>query len=274
MTLYATFVWEVFKLEKVKKIVAKFLNVDPESINQETLINYKAVRSSIMLHRMYAALADSGAKVTNASAIKTYGELLEQVSARQDKQQAKKEYQANEDTVRPTISREEFGADSLAVGIDIEDISSIPAPLNCKSNSFFNDNFSESEIDYCMMQVNPKESFATRFSLKEALIKADNTLMNMPLNELHIGNNAQGAPVYPGYVLSCSHSQDQVIAIAIKLSIENVIRTDSNYITKERVSELIAMQFQQIEKKFAWMVKVSIIIVSLLLITQLIVFNN
>ena len=274
MALYATFVWEGFKLEMVKQIVARFINVDPKSINQDTLINYKTVRSSIMLHRMYAALADSGAIVANPSTIKTYGELLEQISSRQDKHQTNKKDQAPDDTICHTISRQKFGADALDVGIDIEDINNIPVPINCKSNAFFTENFTDSEIDYCMKQVNPRESFASRFSLKEALVKADNTLMNKPFNKLDIEYTAKGAPVYPGYVLSCSHSQGQVVAIAMKFSGQSSRQPESINVSREHISKLLAMQSQQFEKKYSRLVKLFIFVTSLLLVTQLFIFYH
>jgi phosphopantetheine--protein transferase-like protein len=274
MTLYATFVWEDFKLDMVKQIVARFINVEPASINQDTLINYKTVRSSIMLHRMYAALADSGAIVANPSAIKTYGELLEQISSRRDKHRANKEYQTHDDAVHPAISRQEFDAGALDVGIDIEDINNIPVPIDCKSNAFFTNNFSESEIDYCMKQVNPRESFASRFCLKEALVKADNTLMNTSFNKLHIEINAKGAPVYPGYVLSCSHSQGQVVAIAIRSSGQSSRPPESINVSSEKISELLSMQSRQFDKKFSMLVKLFVFVTSLLLVIQLFIFNH
>jgi phosphopantetheine--protein transferase-like protein len=223
---------------------------------------------------MYAALADSGTIVANPSAIKTYGELLDQVSARQDKHQTNKKYQAPDDAIRNTILRQEFGADVLDVGIDIEDINNIPVPIDCKFNAFFTENFSDSEIDYCMKQVNPRESFASRFSLKEALVKADNALMNTPFNQLEINNNYRRAPVYPGYVLSSSHSQGHVVAIAIKFSRHDSSPIESTNVSNGKITELIEMQSQHFDKKFARLVKLFIFFTALSMITQLIIFNH
>ena len=87
---------------------------------------------------------------------------------------------------------------------------------NYNDDRFYVDNFSLNEIDYCKSKVNPKNSFAAIFSLKESIIKADNSLKTTPFNELEIKHNIEGRPIYDGFFLSNSHSNGNVVSIAIK----------------------------------------------------------
>src|SRR5882724_8894398 len=97
--------------ETVKSILVDFLKTDPLKITSDTIIDKSAIKSSIMVHRFYGALANAGVSVDNYLTIRTYGELLNRISGTSEGSQPDKV---------PSLS--ENGVDeehTMGVGIDI-----------------------------------------------------------------------------------------------------------------------------------------------------------
>ena len=103
------------------------------------------------------------------------------------------------------------------VGIDIQKISEVfpdGIPEDIKSKQEFIDIFTAREMSYAEGTVKPIETLAGIFSVKEAIIKSIGT--PIPLVSLEILPNQQGKPSIDGFDISISHSEDYVVAIAIK----------------------------------------------------------
>ena len=64
----------------IKPIIAEFLKVDQSTIVGNTIIDRSAVKGSILVHRMYGAIANAGVVVTDYTAIRTYGQLLQRLN--------------------------------------------------------------------------------------------------------------------------------------------------------------------------------------------------
>lgn len=192
--------------EKIKEIVATFIRVPADQIVPATPIDRRAVKSSIMLHRMYAKLAEAGLVVTDYASIKLFGDLQGNGSAAA--------------VTEPAITYAEQPApaddEPLTMGIDIESISSLPRVTDFRRDEFYKQNFTPQEMAWCILQPEPIESFAGLFAAKEALIKADNTLRDKPFNQIAIGRSPQGKPLYPGFTLSIAHSNGTAVAVAAR----------------------------------------------------------
>ena len=200
-------------MDNAKKIIAHFLKISPESIKDETKMDYTVIASSLIQHRMYALLADNGYIVDDPGSIITFKDfkMMARTSIQNPITTTSKEDSFNTD-LNSTIS----GQNIQNIGIDIEDISSFPESENYNLDRFYLDNFSLNEIEYCKSKVNPKNSFAAIFSLKESIIKADNSLKRFPFNEIEIKHNIERKPEYDGFLLSNSHSKGNVVSVAIK----------------------------------------------------------
>lgn len=238
-------------MKNIQTIVAKYLRSSSAEISRSTLINYKAVGSSIMLHRMYAALSDAGVIIDDPASIKTFGELLDAAHIRNPK---KEHFGESLDDTRASLFttdvKQIWKECNVSVGIDIEDISNIPSHVNYHSNAFFTENFSTEEILYCIQQPEPQASFAAKFSLKEAIVKADNSKMGLRFRDIVIGNNCLNAPVHLGFALSVSHSQSNVVAIAIKLvTPESEPTTASRCISEEEVIKIVIANNDEYKNK-------------------------
>ncbi len=159
---------------------------------------------------MYAKLAEAGFVVTDYASIKIFGDLPHARPGGNG-------HSAPADPAPPVevpISREE--EEPLSMGIDIESIESLPKVSDFRREEFYKQNFTPQEMAWCILQPDPYESFAGLFAAKEALVKADNSLMEKPFGQISIGRSQQGRPLYPGFTISIAHSNGTAVAVAAK----------------------------------------------------------
>jgi hypothetical protein len=204
--------------EKFKEIIAGFIKIPVQEIGPATPIDRSAVKNSIMLHRMYARLADEGLAVGNYTGIRVYGDLLRQkttgdgleeraANGRQPEEQEGGGHQpklraanVHMETARePGFSPAVPGYPDGAVGIDIEEIAALPRTVDFRKEGFYKLNFSAREIAYCILQPDPYASVRDR-----------------PFHLLEIGHTTDGKPLAPGFSLSISHASGMAIALAVR----------------------------------------------------------
>ncbi|MBN9379469.1 MAG: 4'-phosphopantetheinyl transferase superfamily protein [Chitinophagaceae bacterium] len=188
--------------EKIKEIVSAFTKVPVGDIGPATLVDRQAVKSSILLHRMYARLAEEGVVVENYTAIKTFSDLV-----------------GNHNKALPVASSIDRppppSSGDIGIGIDIEDLSTLPRTHDFRKDEFYTMNFTPSEIAYCVLQPDPYASFAGLFCAKEAIVKADGRHRPRAFNTIGITHDPEGRPSYPGFHLSISHAGGVAAAVAV-----------------------------------------------------------
>lgn len=194
--------------EKIKEIVSAFTKVPVGDIGPATLVDRQAVKSSILLHRMYARLAEEGVVVENYTEIKTFSDLVGARNGMAVNGQA---------AILPVASS--IGTpgthSSGGIGIDIEDVSALPRTHDFRKDEFYTMNFTASEIAYCVLQPDPYASFAGLFCVKEAIVKADGRHRPRSFNTIGITHDPEGRPSYPGFHLSISHTGGVAAAVAV-----------------------------------------------------------
>jgi len=114
-----------------------------------------------------------------------------------------------------------FSLSNIELGIDCVEISR----FENQNESFFQNGFTEREIKYCQSRGNPLESFAVRFTAKEAIMKAMMKYEGpMAFNEIEISNDSSGKPQAKilkesssdyDIKISLSHSSKLAIAVAL-----------------------------------------------------------
>ena len=218
----------------IKPILVQFLKTDSSSINTNTVIDKTAVKGSILVHRMYGALANAGVVVTDYISIRTYGELLEKLNTN-----------GNEvSSMAKTVEMNPLQHELASVGIDIEHVKNMPSPIDYRQDEFYRQNFSAQEISYCVLQPNPMISFTGLFAAKEAIVKADNGFLKVPFNQIEIDHDQQGKPIFGGLGISISHREDFVVAVALKAL--NTIKQDQELPESVR---LALAKIEAIERK-------------------------
>jgi len=212
--------------QEAKIIIAHFLKIEPLDINDLTVMDNSVVPSSLLLHRMYAALADKGYIVDDPASIITYGDFIENISI------TGKNHERNLET-KKSINEEDDRTSSI--GIDIQNLTDFNAIGSVENSSFYKENFSLEEIQYCESKANKQESFLGLFALKEAIVKADNFYKNISFNQIEIKHTALGKPIFKKFSVSISHSGDYIVAVAYKSTEYQNDRVSPFYLEKNMI---------------------------------------
>ncbi|HEV3413654.1 MAG TPA: 4'-phosphopantetheinyl transferase superfamily protein [Puia sp.] len=201
--------------EKIREIVSVFIKVPAEQIAAGTPIDRTALKSSILLHRMYARLEEEGVVVNDYAGIKVFGDLLQ-------RQGDTRGAGGTEDTAARMVSipvirpRTGESTDSPGVGIDIEEVAAMLQVADLRKDAFYLANFTSAEMAYCILQADPYASLAGLFAVKEAIVKADGQFRNRPFQTIGIGHTAEGKPVFPGFSVSIAHAGGMAVAVAVR----------------------------------------------------------
>jgi phosphopantetheine--protein transferase-like protein len=197
-------------MNNIKEIISKFIKLEPNEINESTIIDKSAVNSSILIHRLYAELSKIGVEISNPKSIRTFGDLLMCLDKNSNNSLLKQEkVNLTENKIQYQIS---------GIGVDIESVSNLPITDDFRNEKFYLENFTINEISYCILKDNPYKNFTTIFSLKEAIYKANNNFIKTrKFNEIEIIHNPNGKPELKGFLLTSSYSEGIVVSVAIAL---------------------------------------------------------
>ncbi len=115
----------------------------------------------------------------------------------------------------------------IGIGIDILEVKRIKEIINKKGETFLKRIFTESEINYCRSKKRSFESFAVRYSAKEAFIKAVESGHNIAYKEIEVQKKENKKPTVQLYgkakiaakeknvteiLVSLSHEKNYVVA--------------------------------------------------------------
>ncbi len=212
----------------IKNIISAFIKKTAEQITENTVIDKTVVQGSILIHRMYAEIADIGYSIDNYNDIKTYADLLQKINPE------------NNIIIQKNITvnlEDKNTSSNNSVGIDIEQVSNFKEVNDYREDNFYKQNFTEQEIAHCLLQPSMLQSFTGKFAAKEAIVKADNSYKKLSFNQIEISNDTEGKPLFHDFHISISHTNDLAIAVAIQIKepekTETVItQTNNNSVSK------------------------------------------
>lgn len=190
--------------KEVVEIVSKFTGIKEDALVDQSFIDQRVVKNSILLHRMYAALAEKGFILDNYHEIKTFGDLRDQL------------FPTEKFTAVPVVLPVAQDVSPVAIGIDLEDVENFPKTNDFRKHTFYTDNFDPSEISHCIMQPDPYISFCGLFAAKESIVKADNQFQNFKFKDIVIKHNVSGKPEFLDFGISISHTNNIATAVAVK----------------------------------------------------------
>ena len=126
------------------------------------------------------------------------------------------------------------------VGIDVQHSSEFfqNVSIDLKTNDEITRLFTQREIAYAETRIDPKLTLVGLFSLKEAMFKAGLVdVRSDSFSELEITHDKNGKPVFPGYQLSISHSNNLVVAVAVQSVApkEEKIKNNTNIIVNDDI---------------------------------------
>jgi len=194
---------------KIKEVISAFIGIAPADITKVTRVGKSAVKNSILLHRMYSKLSEEGFHVEDYTSINVFEDIIALLNGFDIESQE----QISSNTNNLTSPEKNDG-----VGVDIEEIASFPVVNDFRVDYFYTENFSDSEIAYCILQKNPYASFAGLFAAKESIVKINEKFRRQKFNTLIIKHNQFGKPIFNELIeLSISHTDNYVVALAISL---------------------------------------------------------
>jgi phosphopantetheine--protein transferase-like protein len=117
--------------------------------------------------------------------------------------------------VSPATGPEAAG--QSGIGIDIEDVASLPVTDDYREHPFFRDNFTPAEIAYCVRQPDARASLCGTWAAKEAVLKAGVPHASFTrLIEIEITHDDFGRPHHAGCTISISHTGQTAVAVCLR----------------------------------------------------------
>jgi len=114
---------------------------------------------------------------------------------------------------------------SLQVGLDVEDIGSLPVAVDYWEHEFYSATFARSEIAYAVLQAEPRTHFAGFWCAKEALRKCDSSFAGVSPALTAVAHDIDGRPYLTldsgsglerlPHAVSVSHTTDVATAVVI-----------------------------------------------------------
>lgn len=103
---------------------------------------------------------------------------------------------------------------NFSIGIDLEEVDNLTKAVDFGENIFYIQNLSQKGISYC---PDPLQSFAGKFAVKEAIVKADNSYLGVPFSQIEIDTDSNGNLYFMNFKISISHTDKFAIAVAITM---------------------------------------------------------
>jgi phosphopantetheine--protein transferase-like protein len=111
----------------------------------------------------------------------------------------------------------------LGIGIDIEEPNNLPETKDYRAHEFYVENFSPSEIAYCILQPSTHLTFTGLWAAKEAIVKSGAVSSSTKgLRDVEISHDETGRPSFPGSLLTISHTKQTAVAVAVWLGGETL----------------------------------------------------
>lgn len=123
----------------------------------------------------------------------------------------------------------------IGLGVDILEVKRIKKIFDKRKDTFIKRIYTQGEINYCKQKNRSIESFAVRFSAKEAFIKAIESEYNITYKEIEVVNKESKKPIIllSGKALKAAEEKN-ITEILVSLSHEKNYVT-ANIILKGRV---------------------------------------
>ena len=195
------------KIEELKEIVSGYMRVEAQTIDESTVLS-GLLATSMGRGRLDATLRGRfGFTHPAVHTVKTFGEICQLLAV--DATHAEMPAIPG----RHSLAATNFSDGSIALGVDIQAVNSLPEVGDYWEEDFYKQHFTRQEIAYALLQSSPRESFAAAWCAKEALRKADNRWIGVDWKLTEITHNELGRPAL--------QSGDEAIPCAISLSHTN-----------------------------------------------------
>lgn len=167
--------------EQIRAMIATMLMVTPAEVADGTSL--AALNTSLGSAKVRLGLKRLGLALPVGSKPATFAGLLAALSGEPA-------------PIAPPVPVTKAATDSsgLQVGLDVEDISSLPVATDYWEHDFYRSNFAKSEIAYAVLEAEPRTHFAGFWCAKEALRKCDPSFAAVSPAQTAVAHEADGRP--------------------------------------------------------------------------------
>ena len=102
------------------------------------------------------------------------------------------------------------------IGVDVISINQLPKFFSNLEQRFFHDNYSNRELYFISKTKNKQYYLALIFSLKESIIKCDNSYIDIPFNKINIISK-DSAPYHEKFSFSFSGIKTDIVVTCAML---------------------------------------------------------
>jgi phosphopantetheine--protein transferase-like protein len=202
--------------EQLKPMIATMLMLSPAEVSDATSL--ASLNTSLGAAKLRLGLKRLGLALPAGAKPATFGGLLTALSGEAAPETAAK-------SAIPVAASATGTPGSLKVGLDVEDIGSLPFAVDYWEHEFYRGTFAKSEIAYAVVQAEPRTHFAGFWCAKEALRKCDSAFAGVSPDKTAVAHDANGQPyltldsgVGPerlAHAMSISHTADVATAVVV-----------------------------------------------------------
>ena len=188
--------------EQIRAMIATMLMVSPAEIGDTTSL--AALNTSLGSAKVRLGLKRLGLALPAGSKAATFAGLLAALSGET----------APVASPVPIIRAAVTDLSGLQVGLDVEDIPSLPLATDYWEHDFYRANFAKSEIAYAVLEAEPRTHFAGFWCAKEALRKCDPSFADVSPAQTAVAHEANGRP----YLTLASEASLERLPHAVSIS--------------------------------------------------------
>jgi phosphopantetheine--protein transferase-like protein len=214
----------------LQDLVAELAGTEPAAVHPDFAFAGTRLQGSLARARLHASIEQQlGVTCAAAFTARTFGELHAAIHGSSSATTSSATNGVPASPPSPTPPGERHRAPvSMACGIDIEMVASLPVVTDYWSDAFYRATFTDAEIAYCLLQDQPVQHFAARWCAKEALKKCDATYLQADLRAVEVALTANGAPYLCAvrgnertslpFAVSLSHTPVVAVAVVVRCS--------------------------------------------------------
>jgi phosphopantetheinyl transferase (holo-ACP synthase) len=223
--------------EEIRNLIATMLMVSPAEITDNTSL--ASLNTSLGSAKVRLGLKRLGLALPLGSKPTTFAGLIGLLSGEAAPAAAPT---SSYTAVTPTAVAGTSG--TLQVGLDVEDVASLPAAADYWEHEFYKGSFARAEIAYAVLQAEPRTHFAGFWCAKEALRKCDAGFRDVSPAATAVAHESNGQPYLTldsgsgperlPHVVSISHTETVATAVVV-----------TGYAAPAAVVEAIAPQIEE-----------------------------
>jgi phosphopantetheine--protein transferase-like protein len=208
------------QIADVRSLIATMLMLPADRLTPDTSL--RSLDTSLGGARLILGLKRLGLKPVFHRVPPTFGELKNSLTGERTASPVN-----TDNNVEDEALQQASPPGALSVGLDIQDLKSLPLSADYWEHEFYQGCFSRVEVAYAVVQSEPRAHFAGFWSAKEALKKCDPSFINVDLTLLTVAHDATGKPFFLyqrsgdalrlPHAISISHSGNMASAVVISM---------------------------------------------------------